>query len=255
MSQNIGAEPDNFSDVPSQKKSAGCWITGFVVLGCGVLLIGFLLPAVRSARPAAYRAQCSNNLKRIARALHDYESVYHALPPAYTVDADGKPLHSWRTLILPYLEQKQLYDTIDLSKAWDDPANAAACNAKLSVFHCPSATCPEDHTTYLAIVAPNGCFRRTEPRQLAEITDGPSETLMLIEVSPEQSVLWMSPVDADEALVLGLGPESKLAHQGGMNTAYCDGDVKFLRADVPAEVRRALISIAGNDRLSAIIDD
>lgn len=255
MSQNSGAESDNFSDTPHPKKSAGCWITGFIVLGIGVLLIGFLLPAVRNARPAAYRAQCSNNLKQLALALHAYESAYHALPPAYTVDANGKPLHSWRILILPYLEQQPLYDTIDLSKSWDDPVNAAAYKTKLSVFHCPSATCPEDHTTYLAIVAPSGCFHHTEPRQLAEISDGLPETLMVIEVSPEQSVHWMSPVDADESLVLGLVPESKLAHPAGMNVAFCDGSVKFLRADVPAEARRALISIAGNDRLSAIIDD
>ena len=255
MSQNIGAESDNFSDTPHPKKSAGCWITGFIVLGIGVLLIGFLLPAVRSARPAAYRAACANNLKQIALALQGYENAYHALPPAYTVDADGKPLHSWRTLILPFLEQQPLYDTIDLSKPWNDPANAIAYKMVVPVFHCPSATCPEDHATYLAVVAPSGCFRHTEPRQLAEISDGLPETLMVIEVSPEQSVHWMSPVDADEALVLGLGPESKLSHQGRMNAAFCDGSVKFLHADVPAEARRALISIAGNDRLSAIIDD
>ena len=70
--------------------------------------------------------QCANNLKQIALALRNYESVYHALPPAYTVDAEGKPLHSWRTLILPYLEQQALYDKIDLSKPWDDPANKEA---------------------------------------------------------------------------------------------------------------------------------
>ena len=45
---------------------------------------------------------CVNNLKQIALALHNYEEVYKVLPPAYTVDAQGRPLHSWRTLILPY---------------------------------------------------------------------------------------------------------------------------------------------------------
>ena len=81
-----------------------------------------------------------------------------ALPPAYTVDAKGRPLHSWRTLILPYLEQEPLYQTIDLSKPWNDPANAKALETSLPVFRCPEAVGPQNTTTYLAIVAPNGCF-------------------------------------------------------------------------------------------------
>src|SRR5579864_1381633 len=69
-----------------------------------VVLIALLLPAIRSSGPAARRAQCTNNLKQIALALSNYEQANSALPPAFTVDAEGKPLHSWRTLILPYLE-------------------------------------------------------------------------------------------------------------------------------------------------------
>src|SRR4051794_27348607 len=111
-----------------------------VVMAILAILIALLLPAVRSsAGPAARRAQCTNNLKQIAMALHNYEQVYNALPPAYTVDAVGRPLHSWRTLILPYLEQETLYQTIDLSKSWDDPANAGARETLLSTFHCPES--------------------------------------------------------------------------------------------------------------------
>lgn len=68
--------------------------------------VALFLPATRNVRPAAYRSQCKNNLKQIGLALHNYHDEYQAFPPAYTVDADGKPLHSWRTLILPYMEQK-----------------------------------------------------------------------------------------------------------------------------------------------------
>ncbi|MEZ6081865.1 MAG: DUF1559 domain-containing protein [Pirellulaceae bacterium] len=101
-----------------------------------VLLIGLLLPATRAARPAAYRMQCSNNLKQIALALRNYETSYHAFPPAATFDSSGNPLHSWRTLILPFLEQNALYDSIDLSKPWDDPANAKAYASSVPVYHC-----------------------------------------------------------------------------------------------------------------------
>ena len=64
----------------------------------------------------------------------NYEQAYNALPPAYTVDANGRPLHSWRTLILPYLEQESLYQTIDLSKPWNDPANARAVETAFPSF-------------------------------------------------------------------------------------------------------------------------
>jgi prepilin-type N-terminal cleavage/methylation domain-containing protein len=80
-----------------------------VVLAIIALLIALLLPATRSARGAAHRAQCVNNLRQIILALRNYELTHKAFPPAYTVDADGRPLHSWRTLILPYIEQEALY--------------------------------------------------------------------------------------------------------------------------------------------------
>ena len=110
-------------------------------------------------------------------------------------------------------------------------------------------SCPQNHTTYLASVASNGCFRLTEPRLLSEITDGLSETLMVIEVPSEQSVPWMSPNDADELLVMSIGPESKLAHPGVMQAALCDGSVRVLQAAMPAVTRRALISIAEGDKV------
>ncbi|MGE5193057.1 MAG: DUF1559 domain-containing protein, partial [Deltaproteobacteria bacterium] len=233
----------------SPKKGPIRLFTALTVLAIGAVLVALMLPAVRRGREPARRSQCKNNLKQIALALHNYEERYNALPPAYTVDADGKPLHSWRTLILPFLDQEPLYESIDLSKPWDDPANAEAFKTSLSVYHCPSDSSPQNHTTYLASVGSTGCFRLTEPRLLSEITDGLSQTLMVVEVPSDRSVPWMSPKDADERLMLGLGPESKLAHTGGMNAALCDGSVRFLSTAIPAATRRALISIAGGDKV------
>jgi prepilin-type processing-associated H-X9-DG protein len=211
------------------------------------VLIALFLPAFRSSRPAAHRAQCANNLKQIALALHTYESDFKALPPAYTIDAQRRPLHSWRTLILPYLEQEELYKSIDLSKPWNDPVNAKALKTPLPVFRCPIASGPLNTTTYLAIVAPNSCFLATEGRRLAEIADAHSATLMLIEADDESAVPWMAPTDADESLVLSLGPKSRLHHAGGMNAGFVDGSVRFLKASMSPETRRALVSISGGD--------
>jgi prepilin-type N-terminal cleavage/methylation domain-containing protein/prepilin-type processing-associated H-X9-DG protein len=248
---------DHFSAGPGWKRKASGQKTGFTLIELLVVIaiigigIALLLPARRSARPAAYRNQCCNNLKQIAVALMSYEADYHALPPAYTVDADGKPLHSWRTLILPYLEQKPLYERIDLTKAWDDPVNSAAGQASVPAYRCPAADCPSNHTVYLGIVAKGGCFRPAEPRPLSEITDDHAETLMVVEADSPHAVPWMAPSDADEKLLLSFGPESAFAHIGGMNVAFVDGSAQFLSSDASDSLWHALISIAGNDHLAA----
>jgi prepilin-type processing-associated H-X9-DG protein len=219
-----------------------------VILGIIGLLVALLLPAVRTARPAAIRAQCTNNLKQIALALHNYEQAHKVLPPPYTVDASDRPLHSWRTLILPYLEQESLYRTIDLAKPWNDPANAKALGTFVGVFCCYGAVRPTNNTTtYLAIVSPNGCFFPGQSRSLSEIKDGTSNTLMVIETGEENAVPWMAPVDADESLVMRLGPTTKLHHPGGTNACFVDGSVRFLKASTPGKLRRALMTISGND--------
>ncbi len=224
-----------------------------VVLGILGLLVALLLPATRSAGPAARRSQCVNNLKQISLALHNYEEAHKALPPSYSVDSTGRPLHSWRTLILPFLGEEELYRTIDLTKPWNDPVNATALGARPSIFNCPATIGSPNTTTYLAIIAPDGCFGGKEPRRLREITDGQASTLMVIEAAKNDAVPWMAPRDADERLLLGIGPDSQLDHPGGLNAAFVDGSVKFLRlrTKVPARVRRALISISGHDEVSA----
>ena len=234
----------------SRRKKGVTLIKVLVIVAILGLAIVFFLPVHRGAREAARRNSCVNNLKQIALALHNYADVYHALPPAYTADADGKPLHSWRTLILPYMEESQLYKTIDLSKPWDDPTNAKAFNTAISGYQCPSDKLPANQTTYLAIVGPNSCLKPGEYRTFADITDGTAKTLMVIEVSSDQAVPWMSPKDADVQAVMGFTPDSKLVHAGGCNAAFVDGSVRFLDADLPAADRRAMISIAGNDKVA-----
>lgn len=231
------------------RQTAGFTLVELLVVICVVfILIAFLLPARRSARPAARRSQCTNNLKQIGIALHGYHDVYHTFPPAYTVDASGRRLHSWRTLILPFLEQQSLYDLIDLSKPWDDPANAEAFNATVPNYRCPAIDRPPNHTTYVATAAPDACICSAEPRALSDITDPYDQTLLLIEVDSAHSVPWMAPVDADEKSFLDIGPKSALAHAEGMNVLFVDGSARFLNAETSAAVRRTLITIAGNDK-------
>ncbi len=106
-----------------------------VVLAIVFLLFSLLLSPVERGLTPARRTQCRNNFKQIGLALHNYHDVYDAFPPAYTVDSDGNRLHSWRTLVLPYIDQANVYNTIDRSKPWNDPANASAYKKRFLSIH------------------------------------------------------------------------------------------------------------------------
>ena len=155
------------------------WTELAVCLAILFVVVALVFPAIqRNPREAARRMQCSNNLKQIGLALHNYEQKYKMLPPAYTVDAEGKRLHSWRTLILPYLEEAALYAKVDFSKAWDDPANETVRSKKVPAYRCPSNQSSEGNTTYLAIVGDRNILRPKQGRAFTEVVDGLSNTVM-----------------------------------------------------------------------------
>jgi Protein of unknown function (DUF1559) len=223
-------------------------ITWLVVGAILVTLVALLLPFRRSGvRPAMRRMQCINNLKQIALALKNYADVYHAFPPAYTINAEGKPLHSWRTLILPYIEGQSSHEKIDLSKPWNDPANKAAFESSRPRYRCPEANCPDTHTTYLAVVAPGSCLQPTEPRKLSDITDSRDYTVMVVEVGSDQAVPWMSPSDTSEQWLMNLKNDSRLPHPNVALAVCVSGRTLTVKKNASAEALRALISIAGND--------
>ena len=166
-------------------------------LVCAGILVALLLPAVQASREAARRMQCSNNLKQIALALDNYHAVFNAYPPPFTVDAAGQPLHSWRTLLLPYLEQQALYRQIDLSKPWDDPANASLAEIIVPAYQCPSSALAPGETTYVTVVDSTAIFNATSVTSATQITDGTSNTILVVETDATNAVFWMEPNDID----------------------------------------------------------
>ncbi len=188
------------SDSPVDDRWHSSFRQGCVVIlwiGVGLVALGFILPLFfRDIRPTVRRMECSNNLRQLVVAIRAYEFKYKQLPPLYSVSDDGTRLHSWRTFILPFMEQKALYDRIDLSKPWNDPANSLARSTIVPSFTCPGAKLKPGYTTYLAVVSPDSCLQPNVGRKLEEVTDGDSNTAALVECDSSISVHWMEPTDA-----------------------------------------------------------
>jgi prepilin-type processing-associated H-X9-DG protein len=235
------------SDINDSKRNLsgkGMAISGIVLGSISLLflplvLIALLLPAVQAAREAARRAMCVNNLKMIALGMHNYESAKGRLPPAATYDAHGKPLLSWRVLILPYVEQESLYSQFHLDEPWDSPHNKPLADQMPTVFQCPSRPLPEGQTTYEVIVDPSSLFRGTASGvTIPEVTDGLQNTLMVVEAA--DPVPWSKPEDlslASNSPAFGIGSN----HPGVVNAAMGDGSVRSIKSFTAAPASRDLI--------------
>jgi type II secretory pathway pseudopilin PulG len=250
MTENPYAGPVAENNTPKPKRwmSFTLWEL-LTVVAIMAMLMALLLPFRRTAGTARRRMECHMKLKQIGNALNAYIDRYGNLPPAYTVDTNGNHLHSWRTLILPYLDQEDLYNAIDLSKPWDDPANAGAIEAMPAVYRCPAAELPTNFTSYLGSVGVEACFHSTRPRAVSEFTDGRSETLMVIEMPPEQAVHWMSPQDASQEAMLKIIGHDALAHADGFQGVFADGSVSYFSNVITADILQALTTIAGDDQV------
>lgn len=123
-------------------------IETLVVMGVIGILLAILIPAVQYAREVARKSTCENNMHQLVPAIHNYESAHASLPSLYNGTFLQQPrnaldefhFHSWRTAILPQLEQSSLCERIDFSLPATDAANQTNLNTTVATFVCPSTT-------------------------------------------------------------------------------------------------------------------
>ena len=219
----------------------GIVLAGLCVVG---ILAALLLPAVGQAREAARGAQCNNNLQQIGLALHNYHDVYKTLPPAYIPDADGKPMHSWRVLILPFIEQQPMFDAYDFDKPWDHPDNLAVTRVTPHVYRCPSAVGPSSGTHYVYITGKGASFEGSSAVTIRDIKDGSSNTLAVVE-SHEVVVEWFEPRDLDVSEFTAMAPATD--HPAGFHALFFDGSVARLPKTISLDTLKALVTPRGGE--------
>jgi prepilin-type N-terminal cleavage/methylation domain-containing protein/prepilin-type processing-associated H-X9-DG protein len=289
-----------------------------VVIAIIGVLIALLLPAVQAAREAARRSQCSNNLKQMGLALHNYHDAVGAFPPGYvsTKGPDGDNAGTgwgWAAMILPQLEQRNIFDAINFSLAIEAPANMTARLSRVGTFVCPTDpsfmrqfTVVDDSTDSSSLGAPicdvaasdyvgcfgkgdvsdipgrdfgEGLFFRNSVIRIADVLDGTSQTIALGEKSQNLArATWTGAIahsavpiteliaegglspEGGGALVLSHtgeldGPNSRPAHAdqfwarhpGGVNFAFGDGSVRFVKERRTLAIFQALATRAGSE--------
>ena len=226
------------------------WLTIGEALTCiaiAGILIALTLPAVQCTGRSSARNLCSARLKSIACALHNYHDVYGCFPPAYVADKNGRPMHSWRVLILPYLEHQELYEQYRFDEPWNGPHNSKLDITDVWDFWCPGdRSGPRTQTNYLLVVGPETVWPGTRCMRLNEIRDGTRNTILVVEVR-QSGIHWMEPRDLDIAKMplainakAGQGISS--SHNGGAWVAFADGHLAFLPNTLPPAQLRGLLT-------------
>ena len=167
-------------------------------------IVSLLAPVINAARSAAQNAHCMNNLKQIATALRNYREVNGSYPPVCTYDKAGRPMHSWRLLILPFLDCSATYKECNLNEPWDSPSNAKFRADRKYIYKCPAdptAYARDSNTTsYVALVGGEAGWRRGRNGRAED--DGPREkgaktgndTFLVIEKT-NSGIQWAEPRD------------------------------------------------------------
>lgn len=229
------------------KRKKGCGCAAAVLLVLATLAV---LPAINAIPRAERYMKCINNMKCIALAIHNFTDANGASPPAYTVDENGEPLHSWRVALLPYIGESGLYLRIRHDEPWDSEWNSQFHDQMPAIYACPSAPLKSGLTTYAAVVDDEGALRPTYHRVYGgsgvkpeEIADGAENTMFLVE--RRALVCWMDPTH--ETSLESLAETIGSGHAAGALAVMFDGSVRRIERKIEPETLRSLATAAGGE--------
>jgi hypothetical protein len=206
----------------------------------------------------------TNDLKQIGFAMHNYHESYGRFPPPAIHSKDGQALLSWRVSILPFLEENKLFREFHLDEPWDSPHNRTLIPRMPKVYKPLGDADTEPFSTlYQVLVGKGTAFEGNEGINMRQITDGTSNTILVIEAG--EAVPWTKPAD------LIYDPDKPLPKFGGMfkerfrfstlsyttyhrfNSVFADGSVHSIQKTIDEMSLRALITRNGGETI--ISDD
>ncbi len=241
-------KPSTFS---VQSTSEGIRLEAHGTLPSGLealpLAASVLLPATFTARQAAECAESMNNLKQLSLALLNFEAAEKSFPPAFDSNKDGKPLLSWRVLMLPYIGEQQLYSQFRLDEPWDSENNKKLIAQMPRIFVAPeSKAAAEFKTVYLGVRGEKAAFTGVEGVEIRSFTDGTSKTITVVEANDNSAVIWTKP---DDFAIDTPNPMASLAglREGGFLAAFADGHVQMISDAAPANIIKALFTRNGGE--------
>ncbi len=226
----------------------------------GFSLAWLFMPTLGGHGESSRRTQCKNQLKQIGLALHNYHDAYSVLP----APTAGKPPVSWRVSILPYMDQSQLHATYNRRVAWDQIPNDAIARMEMGPYRCPSNVSPQDtqgrwFTAYSMPTGPKTIGANPKGAKIADITDGTSNTLLVVEACGAQ-IVWTEPRDVDVSFQpTGINLKGyATGHSAGWLSSYhargtqvlmADGAARFLSAKTDPAVLKKLATVDGGELL------
>lgn len=201
---------------PWRARTVG-WLVAFVL--AWACLAAFLTHS--HSRPLTDHRACVSRMSDIRLALEAYRAKNGSYPPPYLADASGKPMHSWRVLILPYLVGPDLYRTYRFDEPWDGPHNIKLLDSMPHAYRCPNQEdAHQTHTSYVVVTGPRTLFP-TDGTKVAAVPDAPDLTVILLERGTAR-IPWTSPEDVglDAAIEMVLHPEAIESESGHIRTDF-----------------------------------